>query len=209
MVFIHRHSSNLRLNLSICRSYSALWVLKYFVLHPVNWVSADTLHVPLEPLRGWPETFLPPEKSHTKCFASLRQIVKGCLHLLSYLIHEISLMFDSYVATNTSIKRAATCPHCTFPRNFIHDSHLLHIRVFPHQHWQQECSELPSPFSPHPYRKRLHNASTINWVMNMTKLCIFDWGRYFYQSSVSKYMQASKKPPLMWIHQDIVEKWPV
>ena len=28
-----------------------------------------------------------------------------------------------------TLKREATCPHCTFTRNFIHDSHLLDIHV--------------------------------------------------------------------------------
>ena len=47
MVFIHRHISNLRLDLSICSLYSAL--VSTEVLHaaaPANWVSADTLYVP-------------------------------------------------------------------------------------------------------------------------------------------------------------------
>ena len=81
MVFINRHISNLRLDLSICRLYSALVSIEvFYAAAPANWVSAaDTLKVPSEPRRGQPETFLLSEKSHTKCFISLRQIVKDFL----------------------------------------------------------------------------------------------------------------------------------
>ena len=80
MVLVHRHISNLRLDLSICRLYSALVSTK--VLHaaaPANWVSADTLHVPLEPSRGWPETFLQrkPIQSVLPLFLLQRQSSSG------------------------------------------------------------------------------------------------------------------------------------
>ena len=66
-------------------------------------------------------------------------------------------------------------PHvrCTFTRNFIHDSHILDICVFPHQRWWQDCSRgsavrvklftrpfLPSPLSPRPHRKGLGTKPT-------------------------------------------------
>ena len=44
----------------------------------------------------------------------------------------------------THFKHEATCPHCTFTQNFIHDSHLLDIRVFPHH------QTLPSSSRSHP-----------------------------------------------------------
>ena len=58
-------------------------------------------------------------------------------------IHGISLMFNNlwtheYLQVyRTHFKREATCP---LTQKFFHDSHLLDIRVFPHQRWQQECS---------------------------------------------------------------------
>ena len=47
MVFIHRHISNLRLDVSICRLYSALVSSEVlYAAAPANWVSADTILVP-------------------------------------------------------------------------------------------------------------------------------------------------------------------
>ena len=80
MVLIHRHISNLRLDLSICRLYSALVSTKVlYAAAPANWVSADTLHVPLEPSRGWPETFLQrkPIQSVLPLFLLQRQSSSG------------------------------------------------------------------------------------------------------------------------------------
>ena len=61
MVFINRHISNLRLDLSICRLYSALVSIEvFYAAAPANWVSAaDTLKVPSEPC-GVPT-------AHAKC----------------------------------------------------------------------------------------------------------------------------------------------
>ena len=77
LVFIHRHNSNLRLDLSICRLYSAL--VSTLCCSPSKLgISSRHLACAVRTPQGRLETFLLSEKSHTKCFASLRQIVKGC-----------------------------------------------------------------------------------------------------------------------------------
>ena len=51
--------------------------------------------------------------------------------------------FDSYEATNTYKFIFKTWSHFStrhIHTKFCHDSHLLDIRVFLHQHWRQECS---------------------------------------------------------------------
>ena len=83
MVYIHRHSSILRLDLigvgfalhDECWSnspYSSTEEL--FAATLVNWVSGATVHVLSEPLQGLTGNISPGEKqkSHTKCFACLR-----------------------------------------------------------------------------------------------------------------------------------------
>ena len=83
-------------------------------------------------------------------------------------IQGISLNCEATNTYCTTLKRAATCPHYTFAQNFIHDSHLLDIRVFSSstltarmQQWIHVGVELftrpflPPPFSSRPYRKGL------------------------------------------------------
>ena len=107
MVFIHRHISNLRLDLSICRHYSALVsadvVCAYSALMSTEALCAapSELSISRHPAcavgtpQGLTVTFLPPEKSHTKCFcrhlaldswAGLVDWTGGLMHLHTHCL---------------------------------------------------------------------------------------------------------------------------
>ena len=99
MVYIHRHSSILRLDLfgvgftlhGECRSNSlSTKVLLAAIL--ASWVSAAATFACMcrqNPVRGQLETFPLPEKTNTiKCFAYLRLKYEGCI---AYILHISSL----------------------------------------------------------------------------------------------------------------------
>ena len=84
---------------------------------------------------------------------------KGLVNnLTATRIHGISII-DSCEATNTykfTLHTLNVMPHVQLPftQNVIHDSHLLEIRIFPHQRWWYEEysreSALGSSYSPDP-----------------------------------------------------------
>ena len=92
MVYIHRHSSILRLDLfalgfTLDGEYrsNSLSTEVLLAAIPVNWASAATFACMCHqnPVRGQPETFPLPEKSHTiKCFAYLRLKYEGCIYCI-------------------------------------------------------------------------------------------------------------------------------
>ena len=80
MVFIHRHSSNLRLNLSICRPYSAVLSTKVLCATPSELGISRHLACAVGLLQGLTGTISPSgEKPYKVLLPGLRQIVKGCV----------------------------------------------------------------------------------------------------------------------------------
>ena len=79
MVFIHKHTLNLRLNLSICRPYSALVSTEVLYVAPSELGISRHLACAVGTPQGLTGTISPSgEKAYKVFLPGLRQIVKGC-----------------------------------------------------------------------------------------------------------------------------------
>ena len=78
MVFIHRHSLNLRLNISICRPCSAVLSTKVLCAAPTELGISRHLACAVGTLQGLTGTISPREKPYKVFWPGLSQIMKVC-----------------------------------------------------------------------------------------------------------------------------------